>query len=191
MPDIYGNRIVWSDDRNENWDIYMYDLSTKKETQITANKSDQQAPAIYGNTIAWQDNRNENWDIYAYDLITHQQIRTTDKSDQVAPAIYGNKIVWEDDRNGNPDIYMGTISYLPVAAFTASQTTGPHPLNVQFNDKSSDVYYWSWNFGDKSTSTAQNPSHKYTKKGTYSVSLTVKNTAGSNSITKSKYITVK
>ena len=191
MPDIYGNRIVWSDDRNENWDIYMYDLSTKKETQITANKSDQQAPAIYGNTIAWQDNRNENWDIYAYDLITHQQIRTTDKSDQVAPAIYGNKIVWEDDRNGNPDIYMGTISYFPVAAFTASPTTGNHPLNVQFTDNSTDAYHWSWNFGDKTTSKDQDPVHKYTKAGKYTVSLTVQNAAGSNTAKKTNYVIIK
>jgi FOG: PKD repeat len=84
------------------------------------------------------------------------------------------------------------VTKIPVAAFTASPTSGKHPLNVQFTDKSiNNPTSWSWKFGDGSTSTAQKPSHKYTKKGTYSVSLTVKNTAGSNSITKSKYITVK
>jgi beta propeller repeat protein len=189
-PDIYGNRMVWSDNRNGDWDIYMYDLSTKKEIQITTNKSDQQAPVIYDNTIIWQDNRNRNWDIYAYDLKTRQQIHTTNNSDQVAPAIYGNKVVWTDYRNGKPDIYMGTISFLPVASFTASPTTGLHPLNVQFNDKSTDAYYWSWNFGDKSTSTAQNPIHKYSTAGKYNVTLTVKNAAGSNTATKTSYITV-
>ncbi|HWQ50030.1 MAG TPA: hypothetical protein VN414_14020 [Methanosarcina sp.] len=44
-PAIYDNRIVWMDFRNEdddgaeNWDIYMYDLSTSKETQITSEES--------------------------------------------------------------------------------------------------------------------------------------------------------
>ena len=89
-------------------------------------------PVTYGNTIVWQDNRNGNWDIYAYDLITRQQIHTTNKSDQVAPAIYGNKFVWTDYRNGhNPDIYMGTISYLPVAAFTASPTSGKPSIECE------------------------------------------------------------
>lgn len=191
MSDIYGDRIVYDTNRNGNRDIYMYDLSTNKETQITTNKSDQQSPAIYGNTIVWQDNRNGNWDIYAYDLVTHQQIRTTDKSDQMDPAIYGNKVVWTDSRSGKPDIYMGTISYLPVAAFSASPTTVKHGLNVQFSDKSTDAYYWSWDFGDKSTSTLPSPLHKYTKAGKYSVTLKVKNAAGSNTVKKTNYITVK
>ena len=50
---------------------------------------------------------------------------------------------------------------------------------------------WAWKFGDGSTSPVQKPVHKYIKKGTYTVSLTVKNAGGSSSITKSKYITVK
>jgi beta propeller repeat protein len=197
--DIYGNRIVYCGvgvtwDKNNyiySNDIYMYDLSTKKETPITTNKSEQHMPAIYGNTIVWQDPRNGDWEIYAYDLVTHQQIHTTDKSAQVEPAIYGNKIVWTDYRSGKPDIYMGTISYLPVAAFTASKISGNHPLNVQFIDKSTDAYYWSWDFGDKSTSTLPSPLHKYTKAGKYSVTLKVKNAAGSNTAKKTNYITVK
>lgn len=192
-PEIYGNKIVWQDGHNGNYNIYTYDLSTRKKTQITSKKSDSINPVIYGNTIVWQDNRSGNWDIYAYDLVTHQQIHTVDKSDQVDPAIYDNKVVWTDYRNGynKPDIYMGTISFLPVAAFTASPITGNHPLNVKFTDKSSDAYYWYWDFGDKTTSTLQSPAHKYTKAGKYNVTLTVKNAAGKNTAKKIKIITVK
>jgi len=162
-----------------------------KETQITTNPSDSINPVIYGNNLVWQDNRNGNWDIYAYDLITHQQIHTTNKADQIAPAIYSNNVVWTDYRNGKPDIYMGAISYLPVAAFTASPISGKKPLTVKFTDKSTDAYYWYWDFGDKSTSTLQNSAHKYTKAGNYTVTLKVKNAAGSNTAKKTNYITVK
>lgn len=195
IPDIYGNRIVWEDNRNEyvsGCDIYMYDLSTKKETRITTNSSMSEAPAIYGNSIVWMDDRNGNFNIYAYDLITHQQIHTTANSNQVSPVIYGNKVMWTDYRiQDKPDIYVGTISYLPVAAFTASPVSGKAPLKVSFTDKSTDAYYWSWNFGDKSTSTLPSPVHKYSKAGKYTVSLTVKNAAGSNTVKKTSYITVK
>jgi beta propeller repeat protein len=192
-PKIYGNRIVWLDSRKgwDNWDIYMYDLSKKKETQITTNPSDSKFPVIYGNNIVWTDERNGNWDIYAYDLVTHQQIYTTEKSDQEEPAIYDNKIVWVDHSNGKSDIYMGTISYLPLAAFTASPSSGTRPLNVKFIDKSKDVYSWYWDFGDKTTSQLQNPIHKYAKAGKYTVTLKVKNAAGSNTVKKTNYINVK
>jgi beta propeller repeat protein len=192
-PSIYKNRILWLDYRHDNsssgWyypDIYMYDLTTHKETRITTYKSWKSAPGIYGNSIAWYDERNigSGGRIYLYDLSTHQQIHATKGNGH--PVIYGNKIVWVDNRNDNDgDVYMGAISYLPVAAFTASPTSGKHPLTVKFTDKSTDGYYWFWNFGDKSTSTLKSPVHKYTKAGKYTVALKVKNAAGSNTKTMS------
>jgi PKD repeat protein len=87
---------------------------------------------------------------------------------------------------------MGTIIYPPIAAFKASPTTGKAPLIVKFIDKSTNKpTSLSWNFGDKSTSTTRNPVHKYSKAGKYTVSLTVKNAAGSNTAKKSGYIIVK
>jgi PKD repeat protein len=80
----------------------------------------------------------------------------------------------------------------PIAAFSALPFSGKAPLTVTFTDKSTgSTTYWFWNFGDKSTSTVKNPVHKYIKVGKYTVGLTVKNAAGSNSATKSGYITAK
>ncbi|WP_095642876.1 PKD domain-containing protein [Methanosarcina spelaei] len=63
---IYGDRIVWTDSRNGNSDIYMYDLSTHNETQITTRESYDFSPDIYGDRIVWNDYRNGNGDIYMY-----------------------------------------------------------------------------------------------------------------------------
>ncbi|NIM17128.1 MAG: PKD domain-containing protein [Candidatus Aminicenantes bacterium] len=79
----------------------------------------------------------------------------------------------------------------PIAAFTGSPTTGPAPLTVNFTDQSTNnPTSWSWNFGDGGTSTAQNPSHTYTTPGTYTVTLTVTNSGGSDNEIKTNYITV-
>ncbi|MCR9083063.1 MAG: PKD domain-containing protein [Cyclobacteriaceae bacterium] len=44
---------------------------------------------------------------------------------------------------------------------------------VQFQDVSlGKVIIWNWDFGDGSTSSDQNPSHEYQKKGSYTVTLT-------------------
>jgi PKD repeat protein len=48
---------------------------------------------------------------------------------------------------------------------------------------------WTWDFGDGSTGTIQNPTHTYTNEGFYTVTLTVKNADGSsNKVTKKNYI---
>nr|WP_245859958.1 PKD domain-containing protein [Methanosarcina spelaei] len=84
------------------------------------------------------------------------------------------------------------VTAKPVAAFSASPTSGKAPLNVKFTDKSTGTpTKWQWNFGDGTTSTKQNITHKYSKAGTYTVKLTVTNAAGSNTKTVSGYITVK
>jgi beta propeller repeat protein len=142
--DIYGDRIVWADNRNEkdqvdysadlysgragNWDIYMYDLSTSSETQITTNESTQFDPVIYENKVVWEDNRNGNWDIYMRDLSTSTETRiTSNKSNQTEPAIYGNIIVWQDDRNGNSDIYMYDLSISQETQISTNETNQTEP----------------------------------------------------------------
>jgi PKD repeat protein len=78
----------------------------------------------------------------------------------------------------------------PTADFSADKTTGGIPLTVQFTDESTEnPTGWLWNFGDGSTSTAQNPSHQYTKAGAYTVSLKATNTYGSDTMTSASYIT--
>ena len=56
-------------------------------------------------------------------------------------------------------------------AFTAS-ATDPSPQEVAAG------FAYSWNFGDGSTSTLQNPSHTYASTGSYTVTLSVKDSDG-------------
>ncbi|MDO8840877.1 PKD domain-containing protein [Methanocalculus sp.] len=79
----------------------------------------------------------------------------------------------------------------PVANFTGTPTSGTRPLSVVFTDTSTgSPISWSWSFGDGNTSIAQNPTHTYVAAGTYTVSLTATNANGSNTVTKTGYITV-
>lgn len=56
---------------------------------------------------------------------------------------------------------------------------------VSFTDKSyGGVASWLWNFGDGMGSTSQNPTHKYTKSGDYTISLTVYDGKGHSSTAK-------
>ncbi len=88
-------------------------------------------------------------------------------------------------------IIVNPVSSKLVAAFVASPTSGDVPLKVAFTDRSTgSPTSWKWSFGDGTYSTSRNPSHTYNKAGKYTVSLTVKNARGSNTVTKSQYISV-
>ncbi|MEW6469998.1 MAG: PKD domain-containing protein [Bacteroidota bacterium] len=72
------------------------------------------------------------------------------------------------------------ISAAPVAAFSA--TSACLNQTTAFTDQSTTtlgtIVSWSWNFGDASASTQQNPTHIYTSAGNYTVTLIVSNSAG-------------
>jgi len=79
----------------------------------------------------------------------------------------------------------------PVADFQADATDVFTGAVVTFTDLSTNnPTTWDWDFGDQGTSTMQNPTHTYTEAGVYTVSLTTSNEGGSNTVTKTDYITV-
>ncbi|MFA5296470.1 MAG: DUF3344 domain-containing protein [Methanoregulaceae archaeon] len=88
-------------------------------------------------------------------------------------------------------ITVEALPAAPVAAFTATPTTGNFPLDVQFTDESTNApTSWAWAFGDGGTSDQQNPVHQYTAAGTYTVTLTATNAGGSDDEVRAGYIQV-
>lgn len=75
-----------------------------------------------------------------------------------------------------------TISPSPVANFGGSNLVSCNvPHNVQFSDSSQNAVSWTWDFGDSTTSTLQNPNHTYTALDTFDVTFTVTNVDGCTS----------
>ncbi len=89
-----------------------------------------------------------------------------------------------------------TVNAIPSAALSANIVSGCAPLCVNFTDISTlagpgTITSWSWDFGDNSTSTVQDPSHCYNTPGVYTVTLVVTTGDGcTNTITMANYINV-
>ena len=96
---------------------------------------------------------------------------------------------------GRSDTHNVTIENIPPnnsPAVDFSYVTSRK--KVAFNDRSTDsdgtIVSWLWDFGDGTYNIMQNPEHKYSKFGNYSVTLTVTDNEGvSNSISKMVSIT--
>jgi PKD repeat protein len=71
-------------------------------------------------------------------------------------------------------------SEAPVASFTVSNDGCIGPCTVSFVNTSKNASSYSWDFGDGSASTEENPSHLYSSAGTFNVQLT----ATSSGVTK-------
>lgn len=125
----------------------------------------------------------------------------------------GLAIAYRGDSNGdgNPTLAIGTlrnpelfdlvglvwiteISDLdPVADFVADvPADGSSPKTVVFQDLSSGqaISSWSWDFGDGNTSSVQNPTHVFTKLGTYEVRLDVTGPAGASWVAQESLVVV-
>jgi hypothetical protein len=101
----------------------------------------------------------------------------------------------------SPGVYEATddvFSYrtpkaLPGAQFSVENASGDLPLNVLFLDESTTgigtITEWLWNFGDGDTSTDRNPIHPYNSHGTFTVTLTVTNEYGSDTVSQPVVLT--
>jgi beta propeller repeat protein len=108
-PDIYGDYIVYQDNRldNLNHDIYHLDMKTGIEYRMYDGSDRQYNPRIWGEDMVWYEKDGDYWyiavgrartDLYFYiGWGAHNQTN---------PDIWGRSVVYEDDINGNQDIYF-------------------------------------------------------------------------------------
>ncbi len=132
------------------------------------------------NTVAWTSFMTGLPNVKVCDLDIHYA------TGKIRAATYGRGL-WQSD------LYGASIVVAPVANFTASSTSITVGQSINFTDISTNIpTTWSWTFtgGTPSSSTLQNPSVAYNTVGTYAVSLTASNSAGSDVETKTSYITV-
>ncbi|MBN1593021.1 MAG: hypothetical protein JW941_07235, partial [Candidatus Coatesbacteria bacterium] len=107
-PSVHGKRVVWQDNRNGNYDIYMWDLdrdSGDREVAICTHSGNQMYPQIYGDFVVWQDTRSDDAGpgIYLQDLTTlgvDPEICVATVASAEYPAVYEDRVAFT-----NGDIY--------------------------------------------------------------------------------------
>lgn len=101
------------------------------------------------------------------------QVRSSDKL--VIAATHGRGLFYSD------------VFTAATANFTVDKQLTYQGVNINFDSKASyKATSWSWNFGDGTVSSAQNPSKTYTTAGKFNVTLTIN--SGGSTITKNAYI---
>ncbi len=106
---------------------------------------------------------------------------------------FAGTVIFVSNGGDSSNTVTGSGRTGPAARFTATPTNGSSPLLVTFTDTSTGtITNRSWNLGDGTVTNtvATTLAHTYTCGGPYSVSLTVRGTGGSNTLTETSLITV-
>ena len=181
-PTIDNDRIVFDRFQTDNWDydIFLYNITTGKETNLTplTLDSNQQDGSIQGDYVVYiNDEYSNSPGLHLLHMATGITSVISSSTGVSRPEVYGNHIFWSQ-YDGSTWKYMmftpGDPEPPVKADFTVNNTVGGLPFTVLFTDKSSGpVMTHHWEFGDGNDSYEVNPVHTYTTPGRYDVSLTV------------------
>ena len=169
--DIYGNIVVWSDGRNgsSHPEIFIHDLTTGREHQITDGGCCVGESRIWDNRIVFQNFASTRRNIFMYDVGTGTTTRiATSVYAQYLPAIQGDRVVWIDARHDpcgyfacNPDVYYADLSTGEVHAATTEGSlqrspdiygnivvwddlrNDPRPNDFRPGDQEMDIYLYN------------------------------------------------
>jgi beta propeller repeat protein len=194
FPSVSGDRIVWQDKRSGEWKVYIFTYTggAPPEAEFSADPAAGTIPL----TVRFIDRSTGSpedwkWEFGDGGSSTERNPVHTYKSPgeySVSLRVSGR---FGSDTVTKTGLVRAKLPRPPAAGFSAAPVSGGTPLVVQFTDKSANSpATWLWDFGDGATSNDRNPEHTYAAVGTYSVSLTAGNAAGSANITKPAYITV-
>jgi PKD repeat protein len=111
-------------------------------------------------------------------------------------SVSGRKYLWTEENLAETGTNNGYVAPMcaPVADFVDEVPEIIPNDTIQFIDytynSTSDAWSWIFEDGEPSASNEQNPHVAYSKPGLYNVSLTVSNSAGTNTLTRNKLVFV-
>ncbi len=187
------NYKVWkSEDRGFSWEDISLNLPVASTNTIEVYKNSDEG--LYLGTDAgvfYKDNTMDEWLLFADGFPVSANVTEIEfyydslspADDAVRVSTYGRGL-WT-----SPTFYS-----TPIADFESNESNIPSGCAINFIDKSTGIpHQWAWSFegATPDTSNEQNPVNiQYLNQGTFAVSLTVSNPAGTDTKTITEYITV-
>jgi beta propeller repeat protein len=143
---LSGHRVVWTDTRAGNQDVYLYDFATGQELLISHDENAggvshprrQGHPDIDGDVVIWEDGRARNSDLYYYNVRQGGAVQKVslpenlDPRHQIQPALDGNMVAWTlsalvSEVSKDSQIYVSDIQTGITVAITSGAGSKLNP----------------------------------------------------------------
>ncbi len=143
--------LVYQTDRGGDWEIYLLDLASWREYNLTQHPDDDRNPSWSpdGGRIAFESHRDGNWEVYLLEIETGQLTRLThDLAFDGAPAWSpdGAHIAFESYRDGNWEIYRLELQSGELTRLTDDSAGDYGP---DWSPDGGQIAFTSWRDGDK------------------------------------------
>jgi TolB protein len=146
-----ANYVVYQTDRDGNWEIYLLDVTSWHEYNLTQHPAEDRNPAWSpdGGQISFESRRDGNWELYLLELDSGKVTRLTHNlAFDGAPAWSPNgaRIAFESYRDGNWEIYTLTLDSGQLARLTHDPSGDYSPA---WSPDGGQIAFTSWRDGDK------------------------------------------
>ena len=143
--------LAYQTDRDGNWEIYLLDLSSWIEYNITQHPSEDRNPAWSpdGKRIAFESHRDGNWELYVLETQGGRVTRLThNPAFDGAPAWSpdGTQVAFESYRDGNWEIYLLDLVTAQLTRLTDDPAGDYGPA---WSTDGRRIAFTSWRDGDK------------------------------------------
>jgi TolB protein len=134
-----GNWVILEKDLNGSWDLFLVNVSTGEEVQITTGLHDEIQPfwAPDSSWIVYVTNQNGSQDIMLLNIITLDRILLTNTTANNANPIFspdGQTIIFQSDRNGSWDLFSLNLETGEVVQLTTSLYDDTRPAWASGSD---------------------------------------------------------
>ena len=143
--------VAYQTDRDGNWELYLLDLKTWQEFNLTQHPAEDRNPSLSpdGTRIAFESHRDGNWELYLLDLESEDVSRLTDHlAFDGAPSWSpdGSRVAFESYRDGNWEIYLLELGGLLLTRLTDDPAGDYAP---SWSPDGQHIAFTSWRDGDK------------------------------------------
>jgi hypothetical protein len=110
--------VVWQRLIDDRWQIFVRDLVTGSEFNLTNTTYNNVNPHIYMNTVVWQGWMDESWDIFSTTIDRYtdngeMEIKriTADKYQNTNPEVFGSVVMWQSYINNTWQVFIHDLGY--------------------------------------------------------------------------------
>jgi TolB protein len=146
-----GSFLTYQTDRSGNWEIFLLDVTSWQEYNLTQHPAEDRNPALSpdGTSVAFESHRDGNWEIYLLDLHAGQVARLTEEPAFDGDPSWspdGSQLAFESYRDGNWEIYLVELPGLQLSRLTDDPAGDYSPA---WSPDGGQIAFTSWRDGNK------------------------------------------